>query len=411
MSAPPPLSAPKSKKRPPPKLPPSAFALPTLPPKRLHPHSIIDTHIHLWTNDQLESGNVAWPTKSQFQQLRDEHTLQQYQQVVQGGVERVGPNLAFEGAVFVQAEAKHDDEDLDGSKGGWDAAIDEIDNVCKAALASSTKILALVPWAPVHLGPTALSSYFTRLTSLPSLAAFTSRSSTPNLSPIRSCRYLLQDSPKGFFLTDNFIAGLKWLGEEGIAFDMTLDVTQVEGVLDDAVECVQRVREGQTTSPNPPNPLPFLPPLPLQTSYISSLFSLSLLSNVTLKLSGLLDSADPELVKRAFQEFREGKMGRECETLRGRVLTFLEPAVEAFGEERIIVGSDWPMFRAKTISLPSPSSTSTSSPVARNAQEESQAWAFEMELYRTALLELGLEGESLDRVFSGNAKGFYGIGI
>lgn len=99
--------------------------------------------------------------------------------------------------------------------------------------------------APVHLGPTALASYFTRLNALPSLASFTAQSSSPNSSPIPSCRYLLQDSPKGFFLTENFIAGLKWLGEQGIAFDMTLDATQQEGVLEDAVDAIQKVREGQ----------------------------------------------------------------------------------------------------------------------------------------------------------------------
>lgn len=55
------------------------------------------------------------------------------------------------------------------------------------------------------------------------------------------------------------------------------------------------------------------------------------------------------------------------------------------------------MFRAKTVS------------VKRDCAEESAAWAFEMELYRTALLELGLKGEGLDGVFAGNARSFYGL--
>ena len=40
-------------------------------------------------------------------------------------------------------------------------------------------------------------------------------------------------------------------------------------------------------------------------SYINSMFSLSLLPNVYVKLSGLLDSAAPELVSEAFAEYRE----------------------------------------------------------------------------------------------------------
>lgn len=62
-------------------------------------------------------------------------------------------------------------------------------------------------------------------------------------------RYLLQDSPPGFFLRDDFIDGLRWLGEQGLAFDLTLDVTHEETgktkVLEDAVDAIERVRAGQ----------------------------------------------------------------------------------------------------------------------------------------------------------------------
>lgn len=100
----------------------------------------------------------------------------------------------------------------------------------------------------MHQGPTALASFFERLNALPSLASLTARSSSPNSSLIKSCRYLLQDSPKGFFLTDKFVAGLRWLGEQGIAFDMTVDSVQQEGILEDVIDTVQRVREGQEKS-------------------------------------------------------------------------------------------------------------------------------------------------------------------
>lgn len=68
------------------------------------------------------------------------------------------------------------------------------------------------------------------------------------------------------------------------------------------------------------------------------------------------------------------------------------------------------MFRAKTISLPPSDATpSTFLAAEREAEEEGAAWAFEMDLYRTCLLELGLEGETLDHVFEGNARSFYRI--
>lgn len=63
------------------------------------------------------------------------------------------------------------------------------------------------------------------------------------------------------------------------------------------------------------------------------------------------------------------------------------------------------MFRAKLVSASSPSSSETN----EIRDEESQAWAFEMQLYLDCLVEIGLEGESLDKIFEGNAKEVYRI--
>lgn len=105
MAAPP---ASLKQKRPPPKLPASAFNIPTLlPRKRLSPAGLIDTHIHLWTREQLDSNHVIWPLhESTNSVLAREHTLEQYGDVVGGGVGLVGEGgkVKFEGAVFVQGE-------------------------------------------------------------------------------------------------------------------------------------------------------------------------------------------------------------------------------------------------------------------------------------------------------------------
>lgn len=90
--------------------------------------------------------------------------------------------------------------------------------------------------APVHHGAAALELYVARLKELPSL-------SDPTI--IKSFRYLLQDSPQGFFLTPKFIEGLQWLGVHGYAFDATFDSVQQPFALEDAIEMIQRTREGQ----------------------------------------------------------------------------------------------------------------------------------------------------------------------
>lgn len=107
-----------------------------------------------------------------------------------------------------------------------------------------------------------------------------------------------------------------------------------------------------------------IPPSAFQTAYISSLFALALLPNVYLKLSALLDSADIPTVQNAFKEYKEGnstrskRKGTSYETLLARIRTYLEPAIEAFGEGRILVGSGKTClsFSIKLLSLLDPSS-------------------------------------------------------
>lgn len=254
-------------------------------------------------------------------------------------------------------------------------------SVCASALASGTNAVALVPWAPVQHGSKALELYLSRVLEQPSLQAYEKKL---GYSPIKSFRYLLQDSPQGFFLTEKFIDGLDFLGKKGYAFDMTLDVTHKETggplILDDAVEAISKVRDLQketgyetkfilgrsqvsrfcvlflatdsrsscTTDHFAKPDLTVdatVPPSAFQTAYISSLFALAFLPNVYLKLSALLDSADVTTVQSAFKDYRDGnstrgkRKGTAYETLIGRIRNYLEPAIEAFGESRILVGS------------------------------------------------------------------------
>ncbi|KAM0755744.1 amidohydrolase 2 [Meredithblackwellia eburnea MCA 4105] len=406
------------------KLDPSAFVPAPVPQRRTQPSSLIDTHIHLFTQSQLDKENVVWPRElPQDHQLNQPHELGFYKQVTDAANQR-GLTVRSEGFVYVQAEAKHDDTDQDGTKGGWDSAIDEVDSVCQAALSvTPPKLLALVPWAPVHHGAKALEAFVARINTLPSLLSFsladTSLQEAHQLTTgarankVRGFRYLLQDSPAGFALQDEFIEGLKWLGEHGYTFDMTLDAGPNQlgpSVLEEAIEVISKVQQGQEegketkfildhfAKPDLQND-PTVPPLPNHAAYITAMFSVALLPNVYLKLSGLLDSAAPSLVAVAFEEYRQ--LVSHIASLKRRILTFLEPALEAFGDSRIVIGSDWPMFRAKTVR--------SNSVDTRDIEEEAEAYAFQLHVYRQCLVDVGLDGEGLDRVFGLNAKEFYGI--
>ncbi|KAM0791223.1 hypothetical protein ACM66B_005704 [Microbotryomycetes sp. NB124-2] len=384
--------------------------------RRRHPREIVDAHIHLWTQKQLDRKDIRWPLDSAVPQWQSAHTLEQFAQLSTDALASDAGWSKNVGAVFVQAEVEHDDAEIDGSGGGWDTALNEIVEVCDANQGSPVPLLALAPWAPVHQGPVALSAFFDRISRLPEAKHM--------LDCITSCRFLLQDCPRGFMLQDRFVEGLAWLGKRNVAFEMTVDATKVEGVLEDAVEAISRLRqleqEEQRDQPRSsqkqtrivldhfakPNLVaePVHPPAPHQSAYIQCLFELSLLPQVYVKLSGLLDSASPALVKDAFAEYQTQKhsnKGSAFLELRRRVLVYLEPAMEAFGDSRIMIGSDWPMFRAKTCRA--------SASQTRDAKVEAAAWLFEMELYRSALVEIGCDGDALDKIFATNAKEFYRI--
>lgn len=112
--------------------------------------------------------------------------------------------------------------------------------------------------APVQHGRTALQLYFARLRALPSYGSLTSHShhdSVHRRTIIPAVRYLLETVPSHsvatFFLSPLFIDGLKWLGEEGIAFEMCVDFEKQSGgsetVLDVVEEMMRRTWEGVST--------------------------------------------------------------------------------------------------------------------------------------------------------------------
>ncbi|GAA5884723.1 hypothetical protein JCM3774_005903 [Rhodotorula dairenensis] len=399
-----------------------------LPRRRAYPRRLIDAHIHLWTKQQLDDGDMQWQRGSGgLDQLKGPHELEAYAEVTDEAMALVGDGKSrHAGVIYVQAEARRDDDDVDGSRGGWEAAINEVESVCAAALGADVHLLALVPWAPVQHGAAALERYIPRLLECPSLVALTEKL---GYSPIKSFRYLLQDSPPGFFGTEQFIEGFRYLGERGYAFDMTLDVTHEQTgrtkILEDAIDVIERVHRGQASEqqtrfifdhfakPSLTSDLSYPPPSH-HTAYLETLFQLALVPHTYLKLSALLDSADGPTAHAAFGEFKSGEYRKRSrrdsayQRLKARILAVLEPAIEAFGDERILVGSDWPMFRAtllpESVTSPSRAHCPTADP-----SEEARAWAFEMQLYLDCLVHLGLDGEALDRIFETNARKVYSL--
>jgi L-rhamnono-1,4-lactonase len=148
------------------------------------------------------------------------------------------PNLA--GFVLVEADRKNDD-----SK-DWTAPLQEIAWMRRIATGQPKEgeghsaedarlCLALIPWAPMPLGPEQLSKYFDAA----------KQEAGPAWDKVKGFRYLLQDKPNGTCLSDAFIDSLKLLGRKGYVFEIGVDQhRRGRHQLEEAVEMIDRAHEG-----------------------------------------------------------------------------------------------------------------------------------------------------------------------
>jgi L-rhamnono-1,4-lactonase len=66
---------------------------------------------------------------------------------------------------------------------------------------------------------------------------------------VRGVRYLVQDKPAGVMLQPHFVEGLRWLGQQGLIFDLGVDARQ-GGLhqLREAVEMMDRLGDASTVT-------------------------------------------------------------------------------------------------------------------------------------------------------------------
>jgi L-fuconolactonase len=141
------------------------------------------------------------------------------------------------------------------------------------------------------------------------------------ISPvIKGVRRNLQDETEpGFCLQPDFVAGVRLLAQYNLSFDLCIKHWQ----LPDVIELVRRC-------PDTPFILDHLgkPDIKQQQldSWQADLHKLAELPNVACKISGMVTEADHERWQPADLE------------------PFINAALEAFGEERILFGGDWPVI-------------------------------------------------------------------
>ena len=95
-------------------------------------------------------------------------------------------------------------------------------------------MLGIIPWAPIPAGKEAMERYMRKVRERAGEAA----------GKVVGVRYLVQSEPPGTMLRDRFIEGLRWLGREGLSFDLGVDYRSGgPWQLKEAVEMIRRVNE------------------------------------------------------------------------------------------------------------------------------------------------------------------------
>lgn len=135
-------------------------------------------------------------------------------------------------------------------------------------------------------------------------------------------RRLLQDEAAGFIESAEFLEGLRALAARGLPFDACIRHHQLAELVR-AVRAVPELTVVLDHLGKPPVAAGF--DSDLAQAWVVNLRELAKVPSVFVKLSGLAPEADPSL------------------PLAPQVAPFLDVALEAFGPERLMVGSDFPV--------------------------------------------------------------------
>ncbi len=164
------------------------------------------------------------------------------------------------------------------------------------------RIQALVAGVPLDRGPQAVNARLERLRDEPGVAGV---------------RQLIQDEPEGFALQPAFVDAVRLAGRFGLTVDLCVRNHQIAEVTKLAELCPEGtfvlnhlgkpdVAAGQWTG------------------WLQDIKAMAQLENVRCKLSGLTTEAD------------DGTRGTD------QIRRYLRAAVDAFGPDRCMFGSDWP---------------------------------------------------------------------
>ncbi|KAJ6015150.1 amidohydrolase family protein [Penicillium herquei] len=308
---------------------------------------IVDSHIHLFPESHLPT--LAWHGPNN--PLGSQHCIDEYRNASSSVPTTATPETKqyLRGFIFLETDRISSIPEESPGNPGWKHALDEVSLLTRIALGEPIPgeghkaidrdlCLGIIPWAPVPGGPNVLRKY---------LSQVQERTRTDEVwRKVRGVRYLVQDKPAGVMLESDFVESLRFLGKEGLVFDLGVDARQ-GGLhqLREAVEMMDRVYEGvedgsQVTivinhlcKPNLRLPYDSTPAHNEYLEWKDLITRMARASNKTyMKLSGGFSEL-PSLTDLEFN------LPSVIDTLQ----PWTDEVFDAFGTGRVMFGSDWPV--------------------------------------------------------------------
>ena len=247
----------------------------------------IDAHHHLWRFSEAEYG---WLEEPAYTALRENFLLPELQAVTD--------EAAVDGTVVVQARQTLEET-------GW------LLEAARTTLSGDVRprVRGVVGWAP--LADANVSELLEELRAEPLL---------------KGLRHVVQEEPAGFLGGVDFNRGVAALEGTGLVYDVLLLGGLKPWQMTEAITFVDRHPRQSFVLDHAGKPAIAAKRL---EPWATQLRELARRDNVTCKVSGLVTEAD----------WSAGGAGWSVESLR----PYLDVVVEAFGPERLMAGSDWPV--------------------------------------------------------------------
>ncbi|KAK6541904.1 hypothetical protein TWF694_007681 [Orbilia ellipsospora] len=289
------------------------------------PTLLLDTHIHLWREHEIQ--NLAW--QSPEGPLFGVYDLEKYKSCISP----IPPS--YGGFIFVETDRKFTDpKDPSEDLTAWEHVLEEyryLLQLSKNDKQGKQWVKGIVPFAPIHLGYEAMQRYKKQLE-----AVDTEVYGDEKHSLLVGFRYLVQDKPAGTASAPEFIEGLKFMRDNGLVFDLGIDMNRVGLVqFEEALGALKQVDGlkiviNHLTKP----PLGREPDNGGIEKWRSLMEEIAKLDS-TMKLSG------------GFSELPSGLARKNddlpIDEIISMVLSYAKPIFTIFGPRRIIWGSDWPV--------------------------------------------------------------------